>query len=320
MRLLNKLQSFKMDSRIYASLRDLIALRQSVRGFSFLPKQPVASLLSGRQRSRLRGRGLDFEELRHYRMGDDVRNIDWRVTNRTGKPHVRVYSEERDRPVIVVVDQRLSMFFGSVNKMKSVVACEFAALSLWNVLKNGDRVGAIVFNDTQIKDFRPSRSQQKNMEFLSQLIQMNHALSIDSSALSGSKLSSSNQLQLALQKVERLVGHDYLVIILSDFSGWSPEVLSSIKRIRQHNDLIAALIADPLEEDLSSTAHFVISDGNYQVEVPASSDKFRKTYSESFQTSVAGIRSMLKKNDIPLLTLNNVDSCSLQLQQQLGGL
>lgn len=304
------------DPRIYADLRELIALRYKARGFSFLPKQPIASLLSGRQRSRLRGRGLDFEELRHYRTGDEVRNIDWRVTNRTGKPHVRVYSEERDRPVILVVDQRLPMFFGSVNKMKSVTACELTALSLWNVLRNGDRVGAVIFNDTQINDFHPSRSQQNNMSILGHLVKLNHKLTVQS--LHGA--SQAEQLKRAMQKVERLVGHDYLVIIISDFFGWNDEVLSSIKRIRQHNDLIAAMITDPLEEDLASTAHFVVSDGDYQVEVPASDEAFRANYSQSFQTSITGIQSTLKKHDIPLLTFNNVDLCTLQLQQQLGGL
>ena len=98
---------------IYTNLHALVRLRYTARGFNYLPRQPVRSLLSGRKRSRLRGRGLDFDELRHYRPGDDIRNMDWRVTNRTGKPHVRVYTEERDRPVVILVDQRLPMFFGS---------------------------------------------------------------------------------------------------------------------------------------------------------------------------------------------------------------
>ena len=127
------------DEGVYTSREELVRLRHSARGFSYLPKQPVGSLLAGRKRSRLRGRGLDFDELRHYRPGDDIRTMDWRVTNRTGKPHVRVYTEERDRPVMLVVDQRLPMFFGSRWKMKSVVAAEVAALTAWRVLDVGDR-------------------------------------------------------------------------------------------------------------------------------------------------------------------------------------
>ena len=118
-------------TRIHPSLDDLIRLQFDARGFSFLPRQPVRSLLSGRHASRLRGRGLQFEELRDYRPGDDTRSIDWRATARLRKPHVRVYSEERERPVLFVVDQRTTMFFGSARTTKATAAAELAALGAW---------------------------------------------------------------------------------------------------------------------------------------------------------------------------------------------
>lgn len=303
------------DSRVYASLQELVTLRAKARGFSFLPQQPIASLLSGRKRSRLRGRGMDFEELRHYRQGDEVRNIDWKVTNRTGKPHVRVYNEEKDRPVLVVVDQRLPMFFGSQEKLKSVVACELAALSMWNVLKNGDRIGAVLFDDEKIEDFKPARSKYANMAILSSLIDMNHALSVDIR-----HQTNTHQLELALKRVEQLVGHDYLVIVISDFSGWNKEVLNSIKRIGQHNDLITGLVFDPLEEDISSSSSLVVSDGDYQVEIPADQSEFTQSYKETFQLSVAEIKSVLQKHDIPLLPISTVGDSVSQLRKYLGGL
>ncbi|HEX5788874.1 MAG TPA: DUF58 domain-containing protein, partial [Woeseiaceae bacterium] len=91
---------------VYTSLADLVALRHSARGFSFLPRQPVHSLLAGRHASRLRGRGLNFEEIRRYQAGDDIRLIDWNVTARTRKTHSRVFTEERERTTLLVVDQR----------------------------------------------------------------------------------------------------------------------------------------------------------------------------------------------------------------------
>src|SRR5215831_5840844 len=142
---------------VYVDLEELIALEYGGRKVSFLPRQPVHSLLSGRFASRMRGRGLNFEEIRDYRPGDDIRSIDWKVTARLRKPHVRVFNEERDRPTLLVVDQRLSMFFGSRRAMKSVTAAEAAAISAWRVLGAGDRVGAIVFNDREIAEFRPRR-------------------------------------------------------------------------------------------------------------------------------------------------------------------
>src|SRR6201991_5065616 len=135
---------------VYVSLDDLLALEYRGRKVSFLPRQPVHSLLSGRFASRMRGRGLNFEEIRDYRSGDDVRSIDWKVTARLQKPHIRVFNEERDRQTLLVGDQRLSMFFGSRRALKSVTAAEAAAIAAWRVLSVGDRVGAIVFNDSDL--------------------------------------------------------------------------------------------------------------------------------------------------------------------------
>ena len=115
--------------RIHPTLDDLVRLQFETRDFTLLPRQPVHSLLSGRHASRLRGRGLTFEELRDYRPGDDIRSIDWRATARLRKPHVRVYSEERERPVLLVVDQRMTMFFGSARTTKATAAAEVAAMT-----------------------------------------------------------------------------------------------------------------------------------------------------------------------------------------------
>ena len=128
---------------VYADLRSLVQLQFKARGFSYLPRQPVHSVLTGRHSSRVRGRGLDFDEIRRYLAGDDIRTIDWKVTARTRKPHVRVYTEERDRPQLYVIDQRLSMFFASRGRMKSVVAAELAALGAWRAMAVGDRAGGV---------------------------------------------------------------------------------------------------------------------------------------------------------------------------------
>ena len=106
--------------------------------------------------------------------------MDWRVTNRTGKPHVRVYTEERDRPVLVIVDQRLPMFFGSQYKMKSVIAAEVAAITAWRVIDVGDRIGAILFNDERVVEARPARSEKRAMGWLGDLATMNNELSVNS--------------------------------------------------------------------------------------------------------------------------------------------
>lgn len=115
------------DGFVYASLPQLMALEHHSRGLSFLSRQPLSSILSGAHASRLRGRGLSFDELRNYTPGDDLRHLDARATLRYGKPFVRTFTEERDRPTLLLVDQRMNMYFGSRHCFKSVAAAQLAS-------------------------------------------------------------------------------------------------------------------------------------------------------------------------------------------------
>jgi uncharacterized protein (DUF58 family) len=302
------------DSQIYTSLQDLVRLRHTAGGFSYLPRQPVRSLLAGRKRSKLRGRGLDFDELRHYRPGDDIRTMDWRVTNRTGKPHVRVYTEERDRPVIVIVDQRLPMFFGSQYKMKSVVAAEVAAITAWRVLGVGDRIGAILFNDSRVAEARPARSEKRLMGWLGDLATMNKELSVNAGIERRPEA-----LVEALKAAQRQISHDYLVILVSDFYGWSEEALQHIRRIGQHNDIICSMIYDPLERDISTAEKLVVSDGHFQLEIDPRHKDLGERFEASFESSFAHVRSDLQRHKIPVLPVNTASSAVQQLREKLGG-
>jgi len=302
------------DEDIYTNLHALVRLRYTAHGFSYLPRQPVRSLLSGRKRSRLRGRGLDFDELRHYHPGDDIRTMDWRVTNRTGKPHVRVYTEERDRPVIAVVDQRLPMFFGSQHKMKSVVAAEVAAITAWRVLAVGDRIGAILFNDSRSLEARPSRNERKVVGWLGDLAVMNNELSVQPG-----RSSNPHALADALSLLERSIGHDYLVVLISDFYGWDDSTLMTIRRISQHNDIICSLVFDPLERDISRASSLVVSDGQYQLEIDPARQGLGDKFEASFEHSIAHVQGELKRHHIPVLPVHTATPSSDQLREKLGG-
>jgi uncharacterized protein (DUF58 family) len=299
---------------VYTSLASLMRLRYTAQGFSYLPRQPVRSLLSGRKRSRLRGRGLDFDELRHYRPGDDIRTMDWRVTNRTGKPHVRVYTEERDRPVIAVVDQRLPMFFGSVRQMKSVVAAEVAAITAWRVLAVGDRIGAILFNDGATREVRATRNQRRVIGWLGELAAMNN----DLSAAPGRQANPA-ALADALHLLQRSIGHDHLVVLISDFHGWDDTALKCIRSISRHNDIICALVFDPLERDISRASSLVVSDGRYQLEIDPQRRGLGEKFQASFQSSMAHVQGELRRHGIPVLPVDTATPAADQLREKLGG-
>ena len=251
-----------MDPRVHVTLRHLRRFKGASRGLSFLPRQPSASVLNGRHRSRLRGRGLNFEEMRDYLPGDDVRSIDWRATARTGSPHVRVFTEEKDRPALLVVDQRMAMFFGSVLNMKSVTAAEAAAIAAFRFLDQGDRVGGIVFDDETVHEVRPGRSPGAINSLLSRLARMNQAL--EANRQLPEKPVGLGQV---MTSVARLAHHDHLVIVISDFEGADDDFRRKLRGIARHNDLVLVLVQDPLAGRQTLAGAHVIGDGRRQADV-----------------------------------------------------
>ncbi len=306
-----------MESRlpdgVYVQLDELVRLQFKASGFSFLPRQPIHSVLSGRHASKLRGRGLNFEELRNYLPGDDTRNIDWKVTARTGTPYVRVYTEEKDRTVWLLIDQRVSMFFGSAKRMKSVVAAEAAALAAWRVLSVGDRVGALIFNDTDISVVPPHRSRERVMQILKQIVEKNQTLS----ANPGLK-PDAGKLNEALRQISLLARHDCLVCLITDGDGVNPETRRHITRISEHNDVLTAFIYDPLEKDMPAAGRLRFADGEGQLEADTSNKKLRTAFQTEFEQRLEQMKSASRRFSIPLLPLDTRSPVSEQIRAVLG--
>jgi len=301
------------DSGVYVQLDDLVRLQHKASGFSFLPRQPVHSILSGRHTSKLRGRGLNFEELRDYLPGDDTRNIDWKVTARAGTPYVRVYTEEKDRTVWLLIDQRVGMFFGSKDRMKSVVAAEVAAISAWRVLSVGDRVGALVFNDSEISVVPPHRSRERVMQILKQVVEKNHALSSDPDLKPDA-----GKLNEALKQVSILARHDCLVCLITDGDGINPETRKHITRLSEHNDVLTAFIYDLLERDLPSAGRLRFADGDGQLETDTSNKKLRTAFKSEFEQRLERIQSASRRFSMPVLPLETTLPVTEQIRDALG--
>lgn len=303
----------KSEAGVYASLPELVLLQHRARGFSLLPRQPVNSLLAGRHASRLRGRGLNFEEIRRYQPGDDIRQIDWKVTARTRKTHSRVYTEERERTVLLLVDQRLGMFFGSVQAMKSVTAAEAAAAVAWRVLAQQDRVGALVFNDERIDEIRPQRSQAAVMRVLHAVVEQNHAL-----AVGPDRVAQPGMFNETLRRCERLAAHDCLICIISDGAGHDEESRRVLTRIAQHNDVLFVFVHDPLETDLPDAGPLVFGDGAAQLEVNTGDRGLRERFRDTFAETRAAGRKFLLQRETPVVPLTTAEPAVDQLRRQLG--
>ncbi len=298
---------------VYVSLNQLIKLQYKARGFSFLPKQPLDSLLSGRHASRLRGRGVNFEEIRRYLPGDDIRNVNWKVTARTKTPHTKVFTEEKDRPALLVVDQRMSMFFGSKKNMKSVTAAELAALAAWRVMDVGDRVGAFIFNDEACEHVKPHRSSANVMHILETIVSNNKKLDVHNNVLPNRDM-----FNHVLNQVLRFAKHDYLICIISDFNGANEETKKTLTLLSQHNDVIAAVVYDPLEQELPSVGKLIVGDSNLQLEVDTHDKNLSKKYKELFTERLTNLQDTLRKREIPVLPINTQDDVAKQVQKLLG--
>jgi uncharacterized protein (DUF58 family) len=298
---------------VYARLDDLMRLRYQASGFSFLPRRPVHSILSGRHSSRLRGRGLNFEELRNYLPGDDTRNIDWRVTARTGEPHVRVYTEEKDRTVWLLVDQRISMFFGSVERMKSVVAAEAAAIAAWRVLSQGDRVGALVYDDQDLRVIPAHRSAERVSQILKCIVRKNRALEAGNAVRPGLGM-----LNHALRRVSAMARHDCLICLIGDGTGIDRETRRHVTRMTEHNDVLSVFIYDPLERQMPEAGRLVFSDGLSQVEFDTTKKSLREAYRNDFQQRLDLMTDTSRRHAIPLLQVHTGAPVLEQVRDQLG--
>jgi len=303
----------QQNDGVYVQLEELVRLQHQASGFSFLPKQPVHSVLSGRHNSKLRGRGLNFEELRNYLPGDDTRNIDWKVTARTRIPYVRVYTEEKDRSVWLLIDQRVGMFFGSQKRMKSVVAAEVAAISAWRVLSAGDRVGALIFNDDEVSVVPPHRSRERVMQILKQVVNKNQALSA-----SPELKPDPGKLNEALQKVSILARHDCLVVLISDGDGLNRETRRHISRLAEHNDVLTALIYDPLEKTMPPVGRLRFADSQGQLEADTTNKKLRHDFESAFDQRLEGIKHASRRFSIPVVPLHTGKPVSEQLRDAFG--
>lgn len=300
-------------ARAHVSVEDLVRLRHGSHGFSLLPRQPVHSILTGRHASRLRGRGLNFEELRHYWQGDDIRTMDWLATARLRSPHVRVYSEERDRPVLLVVDQRLSMFFGSRGAMKSVVAAEVAALAAWRVTGSGDRVGAIVFDDAQVVEIRPQSRSRGTLRILGTVARMNQALSVEARTAPNPGM-----LNEALQHADRLATHDWLVCLVTDAAGADAETVRLVTRLTAHNDVMTGFIYDPLEAELPDLGRVTVEEGGRQLAVDTGRARLRRDFAEAFSSRLEAVERFSRSRTIPVLRIRTDRDPADQIRMILG--
>ena len=268
--------------------------------------QKSNSVLSGRFASRLRGRGLDFEEARPYVIGDDIRNIDWNVTAKTGKTHTKVFTEEKEKPAFIFVDQSATMGFGSTHKTKSVVAGELAAIAAYKILKGGDRLGGMVFKGKDYDLVTPKRDRRNMLNFFQKIINANKAI------YNYEKFDFSEALKNITSKLRNIITHDYMVVIISDFYRYNAETIKYLSEISEHNDIILIKVYDPLEAQLPKEK-ITLSNISHQIQMNGKQKKTHEKLTADFETNLNQFKSEIEKYNITLFKINTVDKLEEQL-------
>jgi uncharacterized protein (DUF58 family) len=301
----------------YTSLADLLRCRFAAKDLKLFAHRPARSLLAGSERTRFRGRGMDFEEVRLYQAGDDIRTIDWRVTARTQVPHTKIFREERERPVFMVVDQRSSLFFGSQTCFKSVLGAHIAALLAWAALANGDRLGGLVFGDNQQRDIRPRRSKHAVLDLLHQLQDYNHKLT---TPVAAAPLGDNNNINLnqILTDTRRIAKPGCAVFIISDFLDADENTERQLFELARHTDVTLIHLYDPLERQLVSNAPLTVSNGRERIGLPSHNKAFQQAYTQVFESRLAKLTQSCKRLAIGLLSYSTQDDVYKELRQAYG--
>lgn len=270
------------------TLSELVRLRGSVRAVKRPTGRQVKAPAIGGNQSRALGRGLDFSEVREYAAGDDVRTIDWKVTARSGKPHTKIYNEERERPFLLAVDLRSTMFFATRVAFKSVCAARLAAMLAWAAASNRDRVGGLVFSDQGMKQLKPVAGSRGVTRLLNEIVTMHSRVK----GTSATPEQHRSQLDDAFQHLRRSAHTGSSVCVLTDFSGFDTIKGGAVNQLLRHNHVAACQIYDPLEARLPSPARYTISDGAQRTTLDTSSAEYRASYSSAFNERTENISQL----------------------------
>lgn len=273
-------------SGLAVSFKELTEIRRYVpylKGFDF----KTSSNKVGDFKSSFKGRGMEFEEVRAYTFGDDVRDIDWRVTARKNQPFTKLYAEEKDREVYVWLDLSASMRFGTKKELKSVTACKIAALLGWFALTNRDRFGLIAFDGNKTHIFEPKR----NYEHLLILLKKIEQISKETLYQKNESQKNFKSLQLAHKKI----GRKAIVFMISSFLNFEDNLKFEISSFSQNNDVCLVNVFDILEEMAPPKGEYLAQYKDIEQLLVSSGKKYDQDYQKYFLSKRQNVKDFCAK-------------------------
>ena len=300
--------------------KSLIGLHRQAASLS-LSALKVRAAQSGQYLSSFRGRGMEFDEVRPYQAGDDVRTLDWRVMARTGKPHTKLFREERERAVLLWVDSRSSMFFATRGAFKSVVAARAAALLGWAAVTQGDRIGGLIFSEQQHEELRPQGSKHAVLHLIQRLVKQEQLAWVqaqDRSQNSNSNSDASDAAVQSLLRLRRVTRPGSLVVLLSDFRDVDERSELHLSQLARHNDVVMFFIYDELESMLPPAGLYRVGNGNETVTLDTTTAAARDAYHQRFIERRDGLQALCRRHGICFIPCSTTQPLAQRLREGLG--
>lgn len=270
-----------------SEIKDLL---KRIRELEIKTKGLVDGMMTGSYKSKIRGRGIEFSEVREYVLGDDVRHIDWNVTARTNKLHVKEFVEERDLRVYVIFDYSASNEFG-FNKSKKSIGHEVAASIIFSAMKNNDSVGLGIFTDT-LEQFIPARKGRR------------HSLTLLRSLLSHKTKSKKTNIETSLLQLHHVLGQHSVIFIISDYL--SPSFLRPLKFLKNRHDVVLINLADIRESELPDIGYTMLEDmeSGEQLLVNTSDQNFRDAFTKNSLENSHKIKNDITKIKVEMVNVS----------------
>jgi len=317
----DSLQKLLSDG-VNISMPELIRYKGIARRLNLQPASAIRSSMAGAMSSKFKGRGMEFDEARHYQAGDDIRSIDWRVTARTGKTHTKLYREERERPVLIYIDLHASMHFGTQLLYKSVQALHSAALISFSALSRGDKIGCVAVNEQGDIELKPKATSKHVLGMLNQVMTMHnaHANQVSKEHREHDPIISSDA---GLNKLAMLAKPGTLVYIISDFTHFQEKAFDIIGKMQRHCEIRPLQIFDPIEQALPNfkgLEHVLVSDGSQEQAITLGDKTLASDYQNTRQSWFTALANNMQRHNVHLRTISAASPIEDQLIASKRGL
>jgi len=297
------------NSATHVTTKALVQQQVHAKTLSLTSRKKASSAISGLHDSRFRGRGMDYQESRVYQAGDDIRNMDWLVTARTGTAHTKLFQEERERPIHILMDTNTSMAFGTRKEFKSVTAAKAASLLSWAAVKNGDRVGVMSYGKNGIHHQKPVGGKRGMMRLIAHLVQADdHAADENNQG---------TMLQDALKRLRGIIRPGSLIIVISDFYHLGEEVKQHLVQLKKHNDVLSLFITDEFEIQTPLPGVYGVNNGNKSVVFNTKKHSDVENMQSRQNQHLDNVYENIQKSGVPVIPILTSDKLQDKIKQAI---